>query len=151
MVAPPARQTWPSLALRWFVAAIIGLCLVANLHPHEAQALPCDDLSYSKDLNIIPVSQTRVVSDIHASSDHFECLTRVDCLLVLPNAPTQRAGLSDYDKRAAAKFKAFFVAALSLLQDQAHIEPTDILAPPKASQRALTMSLVLLPSVIMTV
>ncbi len=151
MLASPARQTWPSLALRWFVAAIIGLCLVANLHPHEAQALPCDDPSYLKEANTFPVSQIRIVSDVHAYSAHFECSYRVDCLLALPETPLLRARLLDYDKHAAAKFKAFFVAALSLLQDQAHIEPRDVLSQQTSSQRVLPTSLVLLPSVIITV
>lgn len=151
-MAIPLPQCCKTLTLRWLFAAIIGFCLAVNLHPHKAFAAPCDETPVQE---AIHNSGTEVVlerfkSDIHAPLTHFECALQDDCISAFPKVPSTRINYAEYDKRISEKFVTFFFAALSFLEENERVKVIVSLSMPPAFL-SLPSSLVLLPSVILTI
>lgn len=151
MVAASVHRRWKRHVLRWLLAALVGICLFANLHPHKALASPCGESPYQPNTGALLVSPTHALSNIHSSSAHLDCDRGNACVSALPTGLSARVSFADYNKRASDKFVAFFLAALSILERQTALEPHVVpfsTTPPTSS---LAASLILLPSVVLTI
>jgi hypothetical protein len=152
MVTALARRSWAALVLRWLFAVFIGTCLASNLHAHSAIAHPCEEPWNVIEANHDADSDAPLhISKVQSPPHHLECPHQIQCDFspLMPFA--SRAGSSDFDKRAATKVMAFYLRMLHLLNSRTSALRPKSPALPDTPPPALPTSLVLLPSVILTI